>query len=142
MYIIADAKPDLELELELAIDVLRSKDLRLILALKNFLAIWPSPKYIEEILKAALYLIAETEPDTCRWLLQNRIYLMPELDIIELANNFMENNFKRQDLILNREFKFEQNRKLYLNEQAQAELAIEISACDRLLLEEILLFNK
>jgi len=54
----------------------------------------------------------------------------------------MENNFKRQDLILNREFKFEQNRKLSLNEQAQADLVIEISACDRLLLEEILLFNK
>lgn len=138
MNIIADAQP----HLELAIDVLSSRDLRWILALKNFLVILPSPKYIEETLKVALYRIAETDPDTCRWLLRNRIYLMPELDIIELANNFMENNFKRQDLILNREFKFEQNRKLFLNEQAQADLVIEISACDRLLLEEILLFNK
>ena len=137
MNLLADAKP----YLEIAIDVLSSKDLRSILALKNFLAIFPSPD-IEETLKVALYRIAETDPDTCRWLLRNRIYLMPELDIIELANNFMENNFKRQNLTLNREFKFEQNRKLYLNEQAHADLEIEISACDRLLLEEILLFNK
>lgn len=71
--------------IEIAVDVFKSQNLALVRSLKDFLTVLSSPKSIEEVLVAAIYQLAETEPGACRWLLNHTSCLEPELDLAELA---------------------------------------------------------
>lgn len=127
-----------EPHVELAIDVFKTQTPALVNSLKDFLTVLPSPTCVEEVLAAALHQLAEIDPNACRWLLRNASYLEPELDIVDLAMKFALTKLEHQGFILDRDFKFEKNGRLHISEEALAELMIGNSACDRLLLEEIL----
>ena len=57
-----------DIHLELAIDVFKSQNPTLIISLKNFLTVLPNAKCVEDVLTAAIYKLAKTEPETCRWI--------------------------------------------------------------------------
>lgn len=71
--------------IEIAVDVFKTQNLVLVSSLKDFLTGLPSPKSVEEVLVAALYQLAETEPGAYRWLLNHALCLEPELDLSEKA---------------------------------------------------------
>jgi hypothetical protein len=123
---------------ELAIDVLKVQSKALVNSLKDYLTVLPSPQCIEEVLAAAIHQLAETDPDACRWMLRNPDYLEPELDLVELAMNLALSKLQNQGFVLEQDFKFEPNGRLQINQKAKAQLMVGNSACDRLLLEEIL----
>ncbi len=127
-----------ELHLDLAIDVFKTRNPALVISLKDFLTVLPNPKCVEEVLTAAVYQLAETDSDTCRWLLRNPQYLEPELDLATIAMNLVMTKLENQGFVLGRDFKFEPNSRLHITERAKTRLMIENSACDRLLLEEVL----
>lgn len=122
----------------LAVDVFKAQNPALVISLKDFLTVLPSPKCVEQVLAAAIYQLAETEPDACRWVLRNPDYLMPELDLVDLARNFARTSLESQGFVLEQDFRLEPNGWLEVNETAKAELFVGISAGERLLLEEIL----
>ncbi|MBZ8180613.1 MAG: hypothetical protein SAL07_13900 [Oscillatoria sp. PMC 1051.18] len=127
-----------ESDVELAIDVFKSRNPKLIKALKDFFLISPSPTYIEQIFTTAIYRFAESDSDTCRWLLHHPDYLMPELDLVELASKLVIFNLKNSVLIPERDFSFKANGQLYLNERAKAELLRKSCSTDWLIIKEIL----
>jgi hypothetical protein len=126
------------LHVELAIDVFKTQNPALLISLKDFLTVLPNPKCVEEVLTAAIYQLAETDPDACCWLLRNSCYLEPEVDLVEMARKLALTKLQNQGLVAGRDFKFEHNTRLQVSEQAKASLMVENSVGDRLLLEEIL----
>lgn len=127
-----------ETHFELAIDVFKAQNPALIIALKDFLTVLPNPKCIEEVLTAAIYELATTEPDACRWLLRNSCYLKPEVDLEEVASNLALTKLQKQGFIPDKDFKLEPNSRLKVSDRARAGLMKENSVADRLILEEIL----
>ena len=123
---------------ELAIDVLKTQRKALVNSLKDYLTFLPRPQCIEEVLTAALHQLAETDPDACRWILRNPDYLEPELELVELAMKLMLTKLQNQGFLLGQDFNFESNGRLHVNAKAKVGLMVGNSACDRLLLEEIL----
>lgn len=127
-----------DIHIELAVDVFKSQNPTLIVSLKNFLTVLPNAKCVEEVLTGAIYKLAKTEPDACRWLLRNSYYLKPEVDLVELARSLALIKLEMQGFVLNQDFTFEPNSRLQITEQAKSRLLLENSAGDRLILEEIL----
>lgn len=127
-----------DIHLELAIDVFKSQNPTLIISLKNFLTVLPNAKCVEDVLTAAIYKLAKTEPETCRWILRNSFYLKPEVDLLEVASKLAMTKLQKQGFVLNQDFTFEQNSRLQVSDKAKAGLLVENSAGDRLILEEIL----
>lgn len=133
-----DLSPTDNPHVELAIDVFRTQTPALVASLKDFLTVLPNPKCVEQVLTTAIYQLAESDPDACRWLLRNPRYLEPELDLVEVAIQLALRKLQNQGLVLDQDFKFEPNSRLNVNAKAKAELMVGNSAGDRLLLEEIL----
>ena len=106
--------------------------------LKNYLKFLPSPQYIEEVLTEALKQLAESDPDACSWILCNSDYLEPDLDLFELAKNFVCTKLENQGFVVDQDFSFEPNRRLNVSENAKARLMFGNSNYECLLLEKIL----
>lgn len=124
--------------IELAIDVFKAKNRASINYLKDFLLVLPSAKCIEFVLLTAIYRLAEIDLNACRWVLCNSRALEPELDLVEVARKFALKKLKNQGFVVERDFSFTNNGGLQVNEVALAGLKLGNSACDRLLLFEIL----
>ena len=131
------AKTD-DIHLELAVDVFKSQNPALIISLKNFLTVLPNPKCVEDVLTTAIYMLAKTEPEACRWILRNSYYLQPEVDLVEFTNNLALTKLQNLGFVLNKDFKLEPHSHLQVTEKAKAGLMEGNSDGDRLLLEEIL----
>lgn len=114
--------------IEIAVDVFKSQNLALVRSLKDFLNFLPSPKSVEEVLAAALYQLAETEPEACLWLLNHPSCLDPELDLAELAMKLARTSLQNQGFVLDQHFGFEPNGRLPINEKAKTEFTVGISA--------------
>lgn len=127
-----------ETHIELAIDVFKARSKALVLSLKDFLTVLPTPKCVEDVLTAAIYLLAERDPDACRWLLRHAYCLEPEIDLVELATKLASTKLQEQGFLLGQDFKFEPKSQLHVTKEAKSRLMIDNSTGDRLLLEEIL----
>lgn len=125
----------------LAIDIFKSQNPALLIALKDFLTVFPNPKCVEEILITAIYQLADLDPDACRWLLRNCSYLEPEVDLMELTVNVALTKLRNEGFVLGQDFSVESNSRLNVSEAAKTRLMIEESVGDRLLLEEVLLLD-
>jgi hypothetical protein len=122
----------------LAIDVFKTQNPALLISLKDFLTVLPNPKCVEEVLVAAIYQLAETDIDACRWILRNSYYLEPEVDLVELTMNLALTKLQKQGFVPGQDFKVETNGQLQIVQEAKTRLMIEDSVGDRLLLEELL----
>ncbi|MGE5658198.1 MAG: hypothetical protein ACM37W_16465 [Actinomycetota bacterium] len=127
-----------QLYVDIAVDVLQTQNKILVEALKNFFLALPSPKCVEEVLAAAVYQLAETDPEACRWILRHSYYLEPELYIVEFAIQFALEKLQNQGFVVGEDLKVELDGHLYLSDRAQAELMVGNSAATNLILEEIL----
>ncbi len=127
-----------EPHVELAIDVFKTRSKALVLSLKDFLTVLPNPKCVEDVLTAAIYQLAESDPDACRWVLRNSHYLEPEIDLGEVARTLASTKLENQGFLQGQDFKFESGSHLQISETAKARLMVENSTCERLILEELL----
>lgn len=122
---------------ELAVDVFRAQNHEYIQALKDFLTVLPNPRSIEWVLIKAIYQLAETDKDACRWVLRHPDYLMPELDLVNYAVQWVCFKLKNQGLIFNQDFGFVDPLQIELTKNAELELWRDVSIGDRLILEEV-----
>lgn len=134
-------RPEYQLYIEIATDVLKTQNKTQLNALKNFLTALPSPTDIEAVLAETIYQLAEVNLEACRWILRHPDYLMPELDLISLALEFSLSKLKNQGFILDKDFHLEASRQLWVSEDAKVALFSKCSVGERLLLEEILKLN-
>ena len=134
---------DYQSYIELVIEVLQSQNQSSLKSLKNFLTCLASPTVIEAVLAAAIYQLAEVDIDACRWILRHRDYLMPELDLFELARNCLAEKLEEQGLILNQDFSFSKQGKLQLlTTKLNSPFWEDFSMGERLIIDEVLMINK
>lgn len=126
-----------EAYIELAIDVFKAQDWKAIAFLKNFLYVLPSPSAIETVLIAALYRLAETEPDTCRSILRHPDWFMPELDLRLFSMQLVLSQLKQRGFIPEQDFKIT-NQGLWLSHRAKETLWEDNLPGICLLIEEVL----
>ena len=134
---------DYQSYIELVIEVLQSQNQSSLKSLKNFLTCLASPTAIEAVLAAAIYQLAEVDCDSCRWILRHPDYLMPELDLFELARSCLAQKLEAQGLILGQDFDFSKQGKLQLLTTTLTNQFWEIvSTGEKLIINEMLMINK
>jgi hypothetical protein len=132
-------EPCYETHVELAVAVFKTQNKALVNSLKNFLTLLPSSQCIEEVLKAAIFQLSATDPEACLWLLHNASCLNPELDLSQFVMESVTTQLQDRGFVLDRDFWFGPDDRLYLNEQGNAAaIAKELSRKDALL-EELFL---
>lgn len=126
------------LHTEVALDVFKAKNPALVIAVKNFLKVLPTPKAIEEVLKEATYELAEVDPEAFRWLVQNSLLLMPELDLKAEACALAVQKLTASGFKQGQDFHQESPRRLQLSEAAKSQLQVGNSMLEDLMLKELL----
>ncbi|ERT04494.1 hypothetical protein M595_5562 [Lyngbya aestuarii BL J] len=124
--------------IEIAVDVLQVQNQAKLEILKNFLLSLPSLTEIENVLAEAVHHLAQTDPQTYRWIIQHPDYLMPELDLTRLAQQLALSKLKNSPLILGEDFRLTRNGQLRLSDPAKKLLQAETSFKERLLFTEFL----
>lgn len=107
--------------IELAVDILKLQNPKKLNPLKDFLTFLPSPIHIEQILIAAVIQLAEVDVSSCRWILKNPGYLMPELDLIDLVKNSVTVELESKGSILGRDFQLTDNGQLLITDKIDPE---------------------
>ena len=91
-----------------------------------------------EILTAALFQLAETDPDTCRWTLRTFSTLSFYLDLKEGILMFATRKLMSKGFFFGKHFSFTATGGIVMTKKAQAALIAVTTASDWLFLEEIL----
>jgi hypothetical protein len=125
------------LHTEVALDVFKAKNPALVISVKNFLKVLPTPQAIEQVLKEAICELAEVDPDACCWLVHNSLLLMPELDLKAEACTWAVTKLKAQGFEEGQDFWRESRRRLRLSEAANTQLQGGNSWLENLMLAEI-----
>ncbi|AFZ34716.1 hypothetical protein Sta7437_1145 [Stanieria cyanosphaera PCC 7437] len=143
------SKDNYQLHIDLSVQILKSQNQALVVHLKNFLVYLVSPLEIEKIFQSAIEQIALADEQSCRWILQNRDYLLPEIDLIEIAQQMIKIILEKQGFIIGQDFQFHNRtqlsgcpyviKQLSLNEQS--ELTESQNKLFNLMKEEFLLIE-
>ncbi len=97
---------DLEITINIAITLLRDKNLKNLVILKNFLTFIPNPNHIKEVLTKAVQEVVNSCPETTHWLLQHPHCLEPEVKVQDVIHQEIANKFISLGLTLE-EFSFD-----------------------------------
>jgi hypothetical protein len=126
-----------QLYVEIATDVLQIQNKDQLKALKNFLNTLPSPTDIEAVLTEAVNQLAEIDREAYDWVLQHPDDLMPELDLVSLAQHLVMSTLNQQGLIPQQDFDFTAEGKLKINAAAEMALFLNCSEPEYLLIQEV-----
>ena len=124
--------------IELLIYALKYQDKAIVEIFEDFLTTLFEPEYTTDILTAAVFKLAETDPYSCRWALRNFYDLKLHSDIKEGAIMFATQKIIGLGFILGQDFSVTANGGIIINKYAKAALREGTSASDWLFLEEIL----
>ncbi len=127
-----------QLYVEIATDVLQTQNQDQVKALKNFLNTLPSPTDIEAVLTAAVNQLAEIDIETYDWVLKHPDYLLPELDLANVARNLIGSILSKQGFVLKQDFDFTAEGQLTMNPAAEMALFMNCSEVEYLFLQEYL----
>lgn len=122
---------------ELVIDALKLHDKAMAESFKDFLTRIFDPTYTTDIVTAAVFQLAETDPETCRWALRNFYNLELHRDITEGVVRFATQKLISKGFILGQDFSATQNGGIVINKNAKAALMESTLASDHLFFEEI-----
>lgn len=124
--------------IELVIDALKRQDKPLVALVEEFLTTLFGSEYTMDILTAAMFQLAETDPYTCRWSLQNFYDLKLHSDITEGVIMFAFKKLIAKGFIFGQDFSVTATGGVFINKYAKAALKEGTSASDWLFLEKIL----
>lgn len=124
--------------IELVIDALKRQSKALVALVEDFLTTLFGSEYTTDILTAAMFQLAETDPYTCRWALRNFYDLKLHRDITEGVVMFAAKKIIGLGFLLGQDFSVTSNGGILIKKYASAALREGTSASDWLFLEEIL----
>ena len=136
--LIGELSEGYESYIDLAVDVYKTRNFSSVQSLKNFLNCLPSPTLIEAVLAAAIAQVADTNLETYLWILQHPDYLLPELDLVDLARRCAQLRLENQGFILGKDFQFTEQIQLKISNQVKSQLWSSIPLSERLLFEALL----
>ncbi|MBE9039827.1 hypothetical protein IQ235_03345 [Oscillatoriales cyanobacterium LEGE 11467] len=129
---------ELSMYIELSVEILKTQDRKAIEFLKNFLAILPSLTEISMVLTAAIEQLAQTDPESCRWILRNPRELMPELDLLSLGQQVLRSQLKTERILPKTDFFFDENARMVLRKEIKERLMTNSNKAESLILEEMI----
>lgn len=134
-------KSDLNMEkyhlyVEIATDVLQTQNPEQLKALKNFLNTLPSPTDIEAVLTEAVNQLAEIDKETYDWIIQHPDYLLPELDLVSVAQHLVQSILSQQELTHNKDFEFTTEEELKLSPVAEMALFMNCSEVEYIFIQQ------
>ena len=137
MYNPNDLKP-FTFDIELVFDALKLQDKALLQSLEYFFTTLLGSEYTKDILTAAMFQIAESDSEACRWALRNFYDLKLHRDVKEAVVRFAVQKLIGKGFILGQDFSVTPNSGIVINKNAKAALLEVTSASEHLFLEEIL----
>lgn len=123
--------------IELIIDAFKLQNKAMVESFKDFLTTVFDPEYTTDILTAAVFQLAETDPENCRWALRNLYDLKLHHDIKEGVVRFATQKLISKGFIPGQDFSATQNGEIVINKNALATLMKVTSASDHLFIEQI-----
>lgn len=123
---------------ELLVDTLKSQNKALLTLLEEFITTKFGAEYSTDILTASVFILAETDPDTCRWTLRNFYDVKLHRDITEGVVMFAAKRLIAKGFILGQDFSITSSGSIFINKYARAALMKNTSDADCLFIEEIL----
>lgn len=137
MHSTNDLEP-LDFDVELIVDALKSQDKALVESFEYFFTTLFGPKYTTDILTAAVFQLAETDLDACRWALRNFYDLKLHHEIIEGIVMFAAQKLIDKGFILGQDFSINKTGEIVLTQSAKAVLMADTLSSDHIFIEEIL----
>ncbi len=122
---------------DLIIDALKLQNKPLVKNVEELITNLLSYEYTNDIVMAALFELAETDPEIFRWTLHNFHDLNFPAEVIEQIVMFAINKLINKGLILGRDFSVAANGTIFINQADKYALLDGISGNDALFLEEI-----
>jgi len=122
---------------DLVIDALKLQNKPLVKNVEELITNLLSYEYTNDIVMAALFELAETDPEIFRWTLHNFHDLNFPTEIIEQIVMFAINKLINKGLIFGRDFSVAANGRIFINQADKYALLDGISGNDALFLEEI-----
>lgn len=108
--------------LDIAIDILETKDISAIKKLKSFLTVLPVPRQIELILATAILHAAEYEPTVLAWAVENQAAFAPELELFSFTKKQVLARLNDRGWIYHRDFELNDRSRVILNRRPGTEL--------------------
>lgn len=124
-------------DIDLIIDALKLHDKALLESFEVLFTTLLGSRYTRDILTAAVFQIAETDPETCRWALRNFYDLKLHGDITEGVRRFAIQKLIGKGFIFGQDFSVTLNGGILINKNARAALIEVTSASEHLFIEEI-----
>lgn len=124
--------------IELVIETLKLQKQLAVESLTTALTALLGSESTSDMLTAAVFQLAETDPDTCRWTLRTFSTLKFYLDLREEILIFATKKLIGKGFFLGQHFSFTATGKIAMTKNAQAALMAVTTASDWLFLEEIL----
>lgn len=112
---------DFEVTINIAIALLKDKNVNNLSILKNFLSFIPNPNHIKQVLIKAVQAVVNTCPQTTLWLLQHPHCLEPEVNVRDVIHQEISNKLLFLGLTLE-DFTFDSEGYLILADSLKAEL--------------------
>lgn len=97
-----------------------------------------SPEYATDMIMAAIFRLAATDPDTCHWILQDLSTLDACLNLLEEATAFAVKKLTGLGFILGQDFSINGSRKLLINREVKASLLNNVATTDQVFITEAL----
>lgn len=107
-------------------------------ALKKFLTVLRSPRSISNVLLEAIEAVIEEDPEAGRWLLSQHSLLLPELNLMVVAQQLTLKLLQERGWVQNQDFSFGEDGRLQASDAIKFDLIAAASLPDRLLLEILL----
>ncbi len=126
-----------QLYVEIATDVLQTRNQAQLKALKNFLNTLPSPTDIEAVLTEAVNQLAEIDLEAYRWVLKYPDYLMPEIDLVNIAQNLVVSILKTQGFMLGQDFHLTSDGQIKMSKAAEMALFMNSSETEYFFIQEM-----
>lgn len=103
------------LYLDVAIDVVQTRDLQALQFLKNFLTALPSPKEMETVLGLVVLHFAAHDRAVFEWIIQSQVAFAPELDLLNFTKSRVIARFSDRGWVQGRDFRFEFENTLWVS---------------------------
>lgn len=136
MHNLSDLEP-FNFNVELVIDALKNQNKALLQSFETSFTNLLGSKYTIDLVTAAVFYLAETYPNTCRWALHNFYNLKLRRDITEGIAMFTVQKLISRGFILGQDFSITQNGEIAINKSVKVALMIDTSASERIFIEEI-----
>lgn len=97
-----------------------------------------SPEYTTDMILAAIFRLATTDPDTCQWILRNLSTLDACISLVEGTRNFVIQKLIGLDYVLGKHFSISYNGKVLISQDVESALLANVLATDKVFVVEAL----